>query len=293
MTYPTDRPATWFVTGASRGLGLELVRQLLQRGDNVAATTRSTERLTGALDGTDTTRLLPLAVDLADESQVAQAVAATTERFGTLDVVVNNAGYGYLAAVEEVSDADARTMFDVQVFGVWNVLRAVLPGFRANRSGHVINVSSIVGLVPFPGWGLYGAGKFALEAISESLAAEVADHGIRVSTVEPGYMRTDFLRPVSLGLPSSTSDAYPAVREMVEQHLDMPGTQLGDPAKAAAAIIAVATTGDAPLHQLLGSDSVSLADARLQALAADFAAGRQLAVTTDVTTEVATDVATA
>jgi NAD(P)-dependent dehydrogenase (short-subunit alcohol dehydrogenase family) len=288
MTYPTDRPATWFVTGASRGLGLELVRQLLQRGDNVAATTRSTERLTGALDGVDTSCLLPLTVDLADESQVAQAVAATTERFGTLDVVVNNAGYGYLAAVEEVSDADARTMFDVQVFGVWNVLRAVLPGFRANRSGHVINVSSIVGLLPFPGWGLYGAGKFALEAISESLAAEVADHGIRVNTVEPGYMRTDFLRPVSLGLPSSTSDAYPAVREMVEQHLDMPGTQLGDPAKAATAIITVATTGDAPLHQLLGSDSVSLADARLQALAGDFEAGRQLAVTTDVATDAAT-----
>jgi NAD(P)-dependent dehydrogenase (short-subunit alcohol dehydrogenase family) len=293
MAYPTDRPATWFVTGASRGLGLELVRQLLQRGDNVAATTRSTERLTGALDGISTSRLLPLSVDLADESQVAQAVAATTERFGSLDVVVNNAGYGYLAAVEEVSDADARTMFDVQVFGVWNVLRAVLPGFRANRSGHVINVSSIVGLVPFPGWGLYGAGKFALEAISESLAAEVADHGIRVNTVEPGYMRTDFLRPVSLGLPSSTSDAYPAVREMVEQHLDMPGTQLGDPAKAAAAIITVATSGDAPLHQLLGSDSVSLADARLQALADDFAAGRALAVTTDVATDIPTDVATA
>lgn len=293
MTYPTDRPATWFVTGASRGLGLELVRQLLGRGDNVAATTRSTERLTGALDGVDTSRLLPLAVDLADESQVTRAVAATTERFGTLDVVVNNAGYGYLAAVEEVSDADARTMFDVQVFGVWNVLRAVLPGFRANRSGHVINVSSIVGLVPFPGWGLYGAGKFALEAISESLAAEVAGHGIRVNTVEPGYMRTDFLRPVSLGLPTSTSDAYPAVREMVEQHLDMPGTQLGDPAKAATAIITVATTGDAPLHQLLGSDSVSLADARLQTLADEFAAGRALAVTTDVATDAATDAATA
>lgn len=288
MTYPTDRPATWFVTGASRGLGLELVRQLLGRGDNVAATTRSTERLTGALDGINTSRLLPLTVDLADESQVAQAVAATTERFGHLDVVVNNAGYGYLAAVEEVSDADARTMFDVQVFGVWNVLRAVLPGFREKRSGHVINVSSIVGLVPFPGWGLYGAGKFALEAISESLAAEVADHGIRVNTVEPGYMRTDFLRPVSLGLPSSTSDAYPAVREMVEQHLDMPGTQLGDPAKAATAIITVATTGDAPLHQLLGSDSVSLADARVQALADEFAAGRALAMTTDVATDVAT-----
>jgi NAD(P)-dependent dehydrogenase (short-subunit alcohol dehydrogenase family) len=287
MTYPDDRPATWFVTGTSRGLGLELVKQLLERGDNVAATTRSTDRLTTALDGTDTSRLLPLTVDLTDQTQVAQAASGTKERFGTLDVVVNNAGYGYLAAVEEVSDADARAMFDVQVFGVWNVLRAVLPGFRKNRSGHVINVSSIVGLVPFPGWGLYAAGKFALEALSESLAAEVADHGITVNTVEPGYMRTDFLRPVSLGLPTSTNNAYPAIREMVEQHLNMPGTQLGDPAKAATAIITVATSGQASLHQLLGSDSVSLAAARLQTLSDDFKAARELAVTTDIPADAA------
>ncbi|WP_324605889.1 SDR family NAD(P)-dependent oxidoreductase [Isoptericola variabilis] len=221
-------------------------------------------------------------MDLTDEDQVARAVAATRVRFGALDVVVNNVGYGYLAAVEEVPDADARAMFDVQVFGVWNVLRAVLPGFREQRGGHVINVSSIVGLVPFPGWGLYAAGKFALEGLTESLAAEVADHGIRVNLVEPGYLRTDFLRPVSLGLPSSTSDAYPAVREMVEQHLRMPGTQLGDPAKAAAAIITVATGGDAPLHQLLGSDSVSLAAGRLKTLPDEFESARELALTTDV-----------
>ena len=282
MAYPTDRPATWFVTGASRGLGLELVRQLLERGDDVAATTRSTERLVAALGGTDTSRLLPLAVDLADQAQVTQAIATTEQRFGNLDVVVNNAGYGYLAAVEEVSDADARAMFDVQVFGVWNVLRAVLPGFRERRSGHVVNVSSVVGLVPFPGWGLYAAGKFALEALTESLAAEVGDHGVRVHLIEPGYLRTDFLRPVSLGMPRSTSDAYPAVREMVEQHLAMPGTQLGDPAKVAAAVITVATSGEAPLHQLLGSDSLSLAAGRLEALANDVDASRDLAMTTDV-----------
>ncbi|MFC8192889.1 SDR family NAD(P)-dependent oxidoreductase [Cellulomonas sp. NPDC057328] len=283
MPYPTDRPATWFVTGASRGLGLELVRRLLERGDHVTATTRSVERLTAALADVDTAHLLPLAVDLADEAQVARAVAATTERFGGLDVVVNNAGYGYLAAVEEVSDADARAMFDVQVFGVWNVLRAVLPGFRERRSGHVVNVSSIVGLVPFPGWGLYAAGKFALEALTESLAAEVADHGIAVHLVEPGYMRTDFLRPVSLGLPGDTSDAYPGIRTMVEQHLGMPGSQLGDPGRAADAIITVATAGDAPLHQLLGSDSLALAEGRVRALAADVEAARALAVTTDIT----------
>ena len=282
MSYPTDRPATWFVTGASRGLGLELVRQLLERGENVAATTRSTERLTSALDDVDTSRLLALTVDLADQAQVHRAVAATTERFGTLDVVVNNAGYGYLAAVEEVSDADARAMFDVQVFGVWNVLRAVLPGFRAQHAGHVINVSSILGLLSFPGWSLYAAGKFALEAITESLAAEVADHGIRVHLVEPGYMRTDFLKPQSLGLPASQLDAYPGIREMTEAHKAMPGTQLGDPAKAAEAIISIATNGTAPLHQILGSDSLGFADARIEALKVDIDASRTLADTTDI-----------
>lgn len=282
MTYPTERPATWFVTGASRGLGLELVRQLLDRGDNVAATTRSTERLVASLGDADTSRLHALPLDLADEAQVRQAVAGTVERFGGIDVVVNNAGYGFLAAVEEVSDVEARDMFDVQVFGAWNVLRAVLPGFRAARSGHVINVSSIVGLLAFPGWGLYAAGKFALEGLTASLAGEVADHGIKVNLVEPGYMRTDFLRPVSLGLVSSATDAYPAVREMVEQHLAMPGTQLGDPAKAAEVIITVATTGDAPLHQLLGSDSLGLAESRVEQLTAAIEASRGLAVTTDI-----------
>ena len=282
MAYPIDRPATWFVTGTSRGLGLELVTQLLARGDNVAATTRSVDRLLLSLAGADTSRLLPLEVDLADEAQVRNAIAATSERFGELDVVVNNAGYGYLAAVEEVSDADAREMFNVQVFGVWNVVRAVLPGFREKRSGAIINVSSILGLLTFPGWGLYSAGKAALGALTESLAAEVADYGIQVNLVEPGYMRTDFLRPVSIGLPDSTSDAYPAIRTMVDQHLhEVPGTQPGDPARAAAAIITVATAGDAPLHQLLGSDALGLAGDRLDVLAAEFSAARKLAVTTD------------
>lgn len=281
MTYPTARPATWFVTGASRGLGLELVRQLLLRGDNVAATTRSVDRLVAALDAADTTGLLPLEVDLTDEKQVADAVLSAQQRFGALDVVVNNAGYGFLAAVEEVSDSEARQMFDVQVFGVWNVLRAVLADMRSRRSGHIINVSSILGLTAFPGWGLYCAGKYALEGLSESLAGEVAEHGINVTLIEPGYMRSDFLSPESLNLPTATVDAYPAVREMTEAHQAMPGTQLGDPVKAAAAILAVAEREDAPLHQLLGSDSLGFAEARLQSLERDIEAGRGLAMTTD------------
>ncbi|GAB2984321.1 SDR family NAD(P)-dependent oxidoreductase [Frigoribacterium salinisoli] len=248
----------------------------------MAATTRSTERLVDALSGTDTTRLLPLTVDLADEREVADAVRATKERFGGLDVVVDNAGYGFLGAVEETSDAEVRALFDVQVVGVWNVLRAVLPDFRAARSGHVVNVSSILGLTTFPGWGLYCAGKYALEGLTGALAQEVAEHGIAVNLVEPGYLQTDFLTPHSLGLPASAADGYPAVREMTAAHRAMPGTQLGDPAKAAAAILAVVDDGDAPLHQVLGSDSLGIAREALSTLAAEVEQGRERAVTTDI-----------
>ncbi|MEU4591261.1 SDR family NAD(P)-dependent oxidoreductase [Micromonospora aurantiaca (nom. illeg.)] len=281
MPYPTAGPATWFVTGTSRGIGLELVKQLLERGDHVAATTRSAERLVAALGPVDSERLLPLELDLTDEAAVTAAVRATTDRFGGIDVVVNNAGYGFLGAVEEAGDAEVRTMFEVQVFGVWNVLRAALPGMRAAGSGHIVNVSSILGLTAFPGWGLYCSAKYALEGLSDSLAAEVAHLGIKVTVVEPGYTRTDFLRTSSLGLPARTTDGYEAIREMTEAHLAMPGTQLGDPVKAAAAIVEVAVGGRAPLHQVLGSDSYDLAKARVATLPADIEAGRELALSTD------------
>ncbi|MBM9469447.1 SDR family NAD(P)-dependent oxidoreductase [Nakamurella leprariae] len=280
MTYPTERPATWFVTGASRGLGLQLVRTLLDVGVNVAATTRSTERLLGGLGAVDTSALLPLEVRLTDQADVARAVAEAETRFGSIDVVVNNAGYGYLGAVEETTDADIRAMFDVQITGTWNVLRAVLPGMRAAGTGHIMNVSSILGLVAFPGWALYCAAKYALEGLTESLAAEVAGHGIRTTIVEPGYFDTDFLTS-SLALPEATTDAYPAIREMVTAHLAMPGTQLGDPARAAAAFLSIARQDTGPLRQQLGSDSSGFAAAKVDTLAADIAAGRELALTTD------------
>lgn len=280
MSYPTSGPATWFVTGTSRGIGLELVKQLLERGDNVAATTRSTERLREGL-GVDTPRLLALTVDLTDQNAVNNAVAQAKERFGGIDVVVNNAGYGFLAAVEETTDAEARDMFDVQVFGLWNVLRAVLPEFRAACSGHIINISSILGLTAFPGWGAYVAAKFAVEGLTESLAPEVAGFGVKVNAVAPGYFNTSFLTSESLKLPSSTSEGYEAIREMTDTHLAMPGSQLGDPVRAATAIITMARSGDAPLHQVLGSDSYGLATAKVDALRADLEAGRELAHTTD------------
>ena len=281
MPYPTSGPATWLVTGASQGLGLELVTQLLQRGDNVAATTRSGRRLIDALAGVPTSRLLGLDLDLRDEEAVTDAVRRTSERFGGLDVVVNNAGYGYIGAVEETSDAEVRQMFDVQIFGTWNVLRAVLPMFRANRYGHVINISSILGLTAMPGWAAYCAGKFALEGLTEALAGEVADLGVTVTLVEPGYFRTGFLAPSSLALPEAATEGYEPIREMTRNHLKMQGSQLGDPVMGAAAIISLAVSGHDRLRQILGSDCYAFANGKIDALKADVEAGRELAFTTD------------
>ncbi len=286
MNYPTDRPATWFVTGTSRGLGLEVVTQLLRRGDSVAATTRSTERLVAALPSdVDTSRLLPLELDLRDEQAVAAAVKETQDRFGGVDVVVNNAGYGFLAAVEETSAGDVQAMLDVQVVGVWNVLRAIVPVMRAQRSGHIVSVSSVLGLTAVPGWGLYCAGKFALEGLTEALVGEVADFGVDVTIVEPGYFRTSFLTGDSLALPAQTVDAYPGLREMVQNHLELQGHQLGDPAKGAARIIdrVTGTTGG-PLRLLLGSDAHAYATAKVEALRENLDQTREGAPATDFVT---------
>ena len=209
---------TWFITGASRGFGLELVRQLLDMGHRVAATSRDEAGLRGAV-GSDSPGFLPLALDLADEASVAEAVRATVERFGRIDVVVNNAGYGQLGSLEELTDAEARANFDVNVFGTLNVLRQVMPQLRAQRGGHIINLSSIGGVVGgFPGWGVYCATKFAVEGLSEALAAEAAPFGVRVTIVEPGYFRTDFLSSGSLRVAERPMDEYALVRESETQH---------------------------------------------------------------------------
>jgi NAD(P)-dependent dehydrogenase (short-subunit alcohol dehydrogenase family) len=195
--------------------------------------------------------------------------------------VVNNAGYGFLAAVEETSAAEVREMLDVQVVGVWNVLRATLPLLREQKSGHIVNVSSILGLTAVPGWGLYCAGKFALEGLSEALATEVADFGVDVTIVEPGYFRTSFLTRDSLALPARATDAYPGIREMTENHLELQGNQLGDPVKGAAAIIDDVVRGEGPLRLLLGSDAHAYATAKVDALRANLDATAQTAPTTD------------
>ncbi|MEV6033929.1 oxidoreductase [Nonomuraea sp. NPDC052116] len=274
---------TWFITGTSQGFGLELVKQLLAGGRRVAATARDTARLRENLgEDASSDLFLPLQVDLADASSIDSAVHRAVEHFGSIDVLVNNAGYGLLGSVEETSDAEARAMFDINFFGLWNVTRAVLPQMRAQRGGRIINMSSIFGLVSGAGWGLYNATKFAVEGLSEALAQEVEPFGISVTLIEPGYFRTSFLGGGSLALPENAIDAYTAVRDMTEEHNKMEGNQLGDPVRAAGAIIDVASRTPAPLRLLLGSDALRLATQKIENLAAGIEQNKEITLSTDL-----------
>ena len=258
----------WFVTGASKGLGLLLVRQLLAQGYAVAATSRRADELTQAVQPGATDRFLSLQVNLSDEESVRQALETTVRTFGGLDVVVNNAGYGQLGALEELSDQEARQNFDVNVFGTLNVLRYATPYLRQQGHGRVFNLSSIGGFTGnFPGWGIYCATKFAVNGLTESYAAEVLPFGIRATVVMPGYFRTEFLSAGSLGTPAKALDAYQLVRDSQEAHTTaINGNQPGDPARAIAVLIDVSEAENPPLHLFLGEDAYRAADDQIAAV---------------------------
>lgn len=259
---------TWLITGASRGFGLELARHALEQRDNVVATARRPGAVTEALGTSD--RLLPVRLDVTDEAEVDSAIAAARERFGAIDVVVNNAGYALIGTIEEISDAEARAQFDTNVFGVLNVTRAVLPVLREQGAGRIVNVTSMSGYGADPAGGIYSATKFAVEGLTEALRKEVEMFGIGVMAVEPGAFRTDFLAPASIAHGERHITAYDAgatgaTRDWVNNtdHL-----QLGDPAKAVA-LIYQAATGDAmPAHLPIGADALTLLDDKLAELAA-------------------------
>lgn len=272
----------WFVTGASKGLGLVLVQSLLAAGHRVAATSRSTSELTRAI-GPASDRFLPLQVDLVDESSASNAVRAAHAHFGVLDVIVNNAGYGQFGTVEETSDLEARRNFDVNVFGVLNVLRAVAPYLRAQRSGHVFNIASIGGFVGgFAGWGIYCATKFALAGLTESLAADLEPFGVHVTLVYPGYFRTNFLAGDSMMRPANPIAAYEAARLSEAQHTGaIHGNQPGDPAKFAVALMQAHALAKPPLHLFLGTDAAARVDAKLKAVEVALHTHRALSESTD------------
>jgi NAD(P)-dependent dehydrogenase (short-subunit alcohol dehydrogenase family) len=273
--------SVWFITGASRGFGAEIIDKALAAGHEVVATARSTAAITDRFPAAGD-RVLPVAVDVTDEAQIAEAVTAGVEKFGRIDVVVNNAGRGLLGAVEEASDAAARSVYDTNVFGALNVIRAVLPTLRAQRSGRIINISSIGGFVGSAGWGIYCSTKFAVEGFSEALAKELAPLGIAVTIVEPGYFRTDFLDGSSLHTEANVIDDYAETAgAMRTTAADVNHAQPGDPVKAAAAIVHIGDLAEPPLRIQLGGDCYAGVAAKLEVVAAEQATWHDLSVSTD------------
>lgn len=271
----------WFVTGASKGLGLALVKKLLSAGYRVAATSRNVTELQNAVNAGREV-FLPLSVDLINENSVEKAIKETVSHFGSIDVIVNNAGYGLVGSLEELTDAEVRQNFDVNVFGVLNVIRKAMPFLRKQKSGHIINIASIGGFIGnFPGFGSYTATKFAMHGFSESLAAEVKPFGITVSIVSPGYFRTEFL-DASLGVPKNEIADYKLVRESQTLHTnEINYKQIGDPDKAAAVMIEIAEQTTPPLHVFLGKDSYQMAEQKIKAIQQDMASVKELATSTD------------
>ncbi|KQN38894.1 short-chain dehydrogenase [Pedobacter sp. Leaf41] len=270
----------WFVTGASKGLGLSLVNQLLKAGQSVAATSRNINDLISAVD-TNSEKFLPLAVNLADELSVEKAINATIAQFGRIDVVINNAGYGIGGSIEELTDRETKDAFDVNVFGTLNVIRKASLHLRTQRSGHIINIASIAGIVGAIGWAVYSASKAAVIALSEVLAEDLKEFGVKVTVVAPGAFRTSFLKEESLMLANNPIDAYKEVRAIHERYLKMDGAQAGDPEKAAAAMISLASMPNPPIHLLLGKDALQRAIAKTDALTKEYQDWKAITISTD------------
>jgi NAD(P)-dependent dehydrogenase (short-subunit alcohol dehydrogenase family) len=271
----------WFITGASRGFGLEITREALSRGDSVVATARNPQVVSDAIpDGGD--RLLALGLDVSSPDQVRAAVDAAIERFGQIDVLVNNAGRGLVGAVEETSDAEARALFDVNVFGLLAVTRAVLPHMRAARSGLVVNLSSVGGFVAWPGWGVYAATKFAVEALSEAMTHELAPLGIKSVAIEPGPFRTNFLDGSSLSAVQTRLDDYSATGGAARDWAtDTNYGQNGDPLKAAKIIVDLAAADELPERIQLGAAAVDDVAAKLARTASDQEQWRSISLSAD------------
>ncbi|ASK32538.1 short-chain dehydrogenase/reductase [Chryseobacterium sp. T16E-39] len=260
----------WFITGASKGLGLALVKKLLEKNYRVVATSRNSQSLISEI-GETSENFLPLEVNLTDNEDVKAAISKSIDHFGRLDVIVNNAGYGQIGTLEELTDKEARANFDINVFGTLNVIRNAMPHLREQRSGHIFNISSIGGYSGnFPGWGIYCSTKFAVAGLTEALAEEIKDFGVKATVVYPGYFRTDFLSKDSIKTPENVIQEYETARNSEQSHLDeINGNQPNDPGKGAEALIAISEEQNPPVHFLLGSGTSDFLDNKIKIITDD------------------------
>lgn len=272
---------TWFITGASRGLGVEFAKAALRAGDNVVATGRNVNDVRTNI-GADSAQLLTLAQDVTDIAQTQQAVAAAIERFGAIDALINNAGYGHLGFFEEAAPEDIQAQYATNVFGLFNVTRAVLPAMRSQRRGRIFNLSSLAGVRGSEFASLYCSSKFAIEGFSESLAREVAPFGIFVTIVEPGPFRTDFLSRQSLRFGATHIADYDGRRDKVRAAFeDRSGQQPGDPVKLAEAVIRLASELNPPLRFLGGAFAFETASAKIAQMKSDFDTWKEVTLSLD------------
>ena len=271
-TSPSQARKTWFITGVSRGFGRALAEVALRHGDRVLGTVRG-----GRNHGLDPLPgLETIELDVTDPAAVKQAVDDVWQRTGQVDILVNNAGYGVLGAIEEVPDEDIRHVFETNVFGLMSVTRTALPHLRKQRSGHILNLSSVGGLIGIAGYGFYNATKFAVEGFSEALSYELAPLGVHVTIVEPGPYRTDFLEGSSLKTSASNIPDYePSVGATRKAADERRGKQVGDPVRAAELIYRVTREGKPPLRLVLGKPAIDLARKKFAQVEADIAAWEQ------------------
>ena len=271
---------TWFITGASRGFGALIAEQALERGDNVVATARDPERVASRLG--DSPNLLAVALDVTNDAQAHAAADAAAARFGRIDILLNNAGFGLLGAVEEATSQEIERIYATNVFGLLAVTCAVLPHMRRQRSGHVLNISSIGGYAASAGWGVYCSTKFAVEGLTEALALELKPLGIHATVIEPGFFRTDFLDARSLSVSPSQIDDYAETAGAMRSFAASANhAQPGDPAKLARALLTLVDAGDPPLRMPFGSDAVRRIETKNAFVAQELARWRDLAVSTD------------